>query len=43
MGMVDAWVSQYLNSTENVLQMISGKEEKLRQIFVFGSLCLETA
>lgn len=28
MGMVDAWVSQYLNSTENVLQMIGGKEEK---------------
>lgn len=43
MGMVDAWVSQYLNSTENVLQMLGGKEEKLRQLFVFGSLCLETA
>ena len=28
MGMVDAWVSQYLNSTENVLQLIGGKEEK---------------
>jgi hypothetical protein len=28
MGMVDAWLSQYLNSTENVLQMIGGKEEK---------------
>jgi hypothetical protein len=28
MGMVDAWVSQYLNSTENVLQMVAGKEEK---------------
>ena len=28
MGMVDAWVSQYLNSTEYFLQMIGGKEEK---------------
>lgn len=28
MGMLDAWVSQYLNSTENVLQFIGGKEEK---------------
>ena len=28
MGMVDAWVSQYLNSTENVLQFVGGKEEK---------------
>lgn len=28
MGMVDAWVTQYLNSTENVLQFIGGKEEK---------------
>ena len=28
MGMVDAWISQYLNSTENVLQLIGGKEEK---------------
>ena len=28
MGMVDAWLSQYLNSTENVLQFIGGKEEK---------------
>lgn len=28
MGMVDAWLSQYLNSTENVLRMVGGKEEK---------------
>lgn len=28
MGMLDAWISQYLNSTENVLQFIGGKEEK---------------
>ena len=28
MGMVNAWLSQYLNSTENVLQFIGGKEEK---------------
>lgn len=27
-GMLDAWISQYLNSTENVLQFIGGKEEK---------------
>lgn len=28
MGMLDAWLSQYLNSTENILQFIGGKEEK---------------
>ena len=28
MGMLDAWLTQYLNSTENVLQFIGGKEEK---------------
>lgn len=28
MGMLDAWLSQYLNSTENVLQFVGGKEEK---------------
>ena len=28
MGMVMAWLDQYLNSTENVLQFIGGKEEK---------------
>lgn len=28
MGMLDAWVSQYLNSTELVSQFIGGKEEK---------------
>ena len=27
-GMVDAWVNQYLNSTDNVLRMVGGKEEK---------------
>jgi hypothetical protein len=43
MGMLDAWLSQYLNSTENVLQFIGGKEEKLEQIFVLSSLRLETA
>ncbi|MCD8377883.1 MAG: hypothetical protein LUB59_03750 [Candidatus Gastranaerophilales bacterium] len=32
MGMVDAWLDQYLNSTENVLQFIGGKEEKLRRL-----------
>ena len=28
MGMTLAWIDQYLNSTENVLQFIGGKEEK---------------
>jgi hypothetical protein len=28
MGMTLAWLDQYLNSTENVLQFIGGKEEK---------------
>lgn len=28
LGMVDAWISQYLNSTELVSQFIGGKEEK---------------
>jgi hypothetical protein len=28
LGMKLAWVDQYLNSTENVLQFIGGKEEK---------------
>ena len=28
MGMLDAWLSQYFNSTENVLQFFGGKEEK---------------
>lgn len=28
LGMVDAWVSQYLNSTELISQFIGGKEEK---------------
>lgn len=27
-GMVDSWISQYLNSTELVSQFIGGKEEK---------------
>lgn len=39
MGMVDAWLSQYLNSTENVLQFISGKEEKLEQM-LFSVRCM---
>ena len=28
MGMLDSWLSQFLNSTENTLRMIGGKEEK---------------
>lgn len=27
-GMLDSWLGQYLHSTENVLMMIGGKEEK---------------
>ena len=38
MGMTLAWLDQYLNSTENVLQFIGGKEEKLRHVIAFGSL-----
>ena len=43
MGMLNAWFDQYLNSTENVLQFIGGKEEKLGQCVVSSSLLLETA
>ena len=28
LGMTRSWLDQYLNSTENILQFISGKEEK---------------
>ena len=28
LGMVDSWISQHINSTENMLKMIGGKEEK---------------
>ena len=38
MGMTLAWLDQYLNSTENVLQFIGGKEEKLRYVITFSSL-----
>ena len=32
MGMTMAWLDQYLNSTENVLQFIGGKEENSSRI-----------
>ena len=41
-GMVDSWLSQYLNSTELVTQFIGGKEEKLKHLFAYSSLHLET-
>lgn len=41
-GMVDSWLSQYLNSTELVSQFIGGKEEKLKHLFAYSSLHLET-
>lgn len=42
LGMVNSWLDQYLNSTENVLQFIGGKEEKLKQLFAYSSLYSET-
>lgn len=42
LGMKLAWIDQYLNSTENVLQFVGGKEEKLRHFIVYSSLLLET-
>lgn len=43
MGMTMAWLDQTLNSTELTLMMLGGKEEKLKHLFAFGSLRLETA
>lgn len=43
LGMTKSWLDQYLNSTENILQFIGGKEEKLGQIIASSSLLLETA
>ena len=43
MGMTLAWLDQTLNSTELTLQFLGGKEEKLKHLFAFGSLRLETA
>ena len=37
MGMTLAWLDQYLNSTENVLQFIGGKKKNW-DMFVLGSL-----
>ena len=43
LGMTLAWLDQTLNSTELTLMMIGGKEEKLKHLFAFSSLLLETA
>ena len=43
LGMTKSWLDQYLNSTENILQFIGGKEEKLGQMIASSSLLLETA
>ena len=43
MGMILAWLDQRIQSTELTSMMIGGKEEKLKQLFVYSSLRLETA
>lgn len=43
MGMVLAWLDQRIQSTEFTSMMIGGKEEKLKQLFAYSSLRLETA
>lgn len=43
MGMVLAWLDQRIQSTEYTNLFIGGKEQKLRQLFVYSSLRLETA
>ena len=43
MGMVLAWLDQRIQSTEYTNLFVTGKEEKLRQLFACGSLRLETA
>lgn len=39
LGMTRSWLDQYLNSTENILQFIGGKEEKLGQ-YLFSVRCV---
>lgn len=43
MGMVLAWLDQRIQSTEYTSLFIGGKEQKLRQLFAYSSLRLETA
>ena len=43
MGMVLAWLDQRIQSTEYTNLFIGGKEQKLRQLFAYSSLRLETA
>ena len=43
MGMVIGWLDQRINSTEYTNLFVAGKEEKLRHLFAYGSLRLETA
>ena len=41
-GMTLAWLDQTLNSTELTLMMLGGKEEKLKHVYAYSSLLLET-
>lgn len=43
MGMVLAWLDQRIQSTEYTNLFVGGKEEKLKQLFAYSSLRLETA
>ena len=43
MGMILAWLDQRIQSTEYTNLFVAGKEEKLKQLFAYGSLRLETA
>lgn len=43
MGMRLAWLDQRINSTEYTNLFVSGKEEKLKHLFAYSSLRLETA
>ena len=43
MGMIISWLDQRIQSTEYTNLFVAGKEEKLRQLFAYSSLRLETA
>ena len=43
MGMVLAWLDQRIQSTEYTNLFIGGKEQKLKHLFAYSSLRLETA
>ena len=43
MGMILAWLDQRIQSTEYTNLFVAGKEEKLKQLFAYSSLRLETA